>query len=818
MSKLECTNRDELYIKLSNLIIMNLDSYAFQFVGKNGTGKEYVLNKLENTLKNKCEIYRIISDTLIKKKSNISTYKVNVVFSLSNFIGMSLSLKKNDSSKINYIISNLKTFTFKKLILISAIGYDTLPSESRQFIDIILCNKKFIEEKIKKKLTIIITSNEDYFNGKYNVENVIFKDYEQADVYNYLIDTCGYNAQQITNKQLNQIYKLCGTNLDLVNNYAKLILNNTYLNTNFESIVDTKLNYYIQSGNKYSLSKEDLKYILLTSAMSLNILTTDMISSISSINEKNVQKGFDCAINEKFIQKEFNSEIQIPIQFSFISKEEKNYLYHLAQKSNIQKTVDYYIYLSKVAEDEYFERAQYLFYNYGIINKYVFALLILAVSKSFLLNDNIQITKIKDFFYSNNNNAYYKQLFEDICSAYTCYYCENYKKTIYLLEKIDYSEINIVLAAELRRLEFKSGYMGKLLTQEEINVIVGELQAYLEKKIFLNHKFPFNSQEEKILSLRIIYELAPYMLDTQNDKESFLKLYDHSLLLVNYINNHFIKKSFAEYVINVFNRKAFLFAVPSQAVVYYEQAVNYFKDNKIWSEYVIALASKAGNEIAIHKYEKAIKSCKIAIKTMNDFQLKISQKEKIYNNLYLAEYLDLESKNNIKFSKVKNAAIRTSEKLKSLLTDIPCGTNHVILTNIAALYLYAGEESKYYKAKEQLEDSLGCKDVSALNDVSINDFYRYHFAWYEFYIQLNHHNWEKCSQIVNQLDLFYPSIFHNILKMNLRVEAARSLVNKKCVPDIQKYGLNMLQYAPSNTKLYSSRGLPVSDLQFTSWE
>lgn len=100
MSKLECTNRDELYIKLSNLIIMNLDSYAFQFVGKNGTGKEYVLNKLENTLKNKCEIYRIISDTLIKKKSNISTYKVNVVFSLSNFIGMSLSLKKMTHQKL----------------------------------------------------------------------------------------------------------------------------------------------------------------------------------------------------------------------------------------------------------------------------------------------------------------------------------------------------------------------------------------------------------------------------------------------------------------------------------------------------------------------------------------------------------------------------------------------------------------------------------------------------------------------------------------------------------------------------------------------
>ena len=104
---------------------------------------------------------------------------------------MSLSPTKNDSHKINYIIANLKSLTLKKNILISATDYDILPPESRDFINILLCNKDFIEKKINKKISIIITSNEDYFNGKYNVETVIFRDYDIVYIYNYLINVCG---------------------------------------------------------------------------------------------------------------------------------------------------------------------------------------------------------------------------------------------------------------------------------------------------------------------------------------------------------------------------------------------------------------------------------------------------------------------------------------------------------------------------------------------------------------------------------------------------------------------------------------------------
>ncbi|MGN0436684.1 MAG: hypothetical protein ACI4D8_08655 [Wujia sp.] len=164
MDNLICTNRDKFSKMLTDIIIEE-SSHSFQFIGKNGVGKEYVIVSLEQQLKKKFDIYRVASDSLMRKDQHISTHSFNIAFSLSNFIGMSITPSKNDSLRINYIISNLKTLTLKRKIIISALDYDILPTESREFIAILLCNKKIIEEKLNKKITVIITSCTDYFDG-----------------------------------------------------------------------------------------------------------------------------------------------------------------------------------------------------------------------------------------------------------------------------------------------------------------------------------------------------------------------------------------------------------------------------------------------------------------------------------------------------------------------------------------------------------------------------------------------------------------------------------------------------------------------------
>lgn len=814
MKEFECVDRNDFSDDLANRII-NSPSNFYQFIGKNGSGKKYVIENLENLLKKKCDIYRIVSDTVVKKNQSVPAHTFNIVFSLNSFIGISLSATINDSLKINYIVSNLKALTLKKILLITALDYDLLPAESRDFIAILISNKAYIEKKVKKNITVIITSNSDYFIGRYNATNIQFRDYERKDIYNFLIEVCGYLPRQISNEKLNQICNLCGTNFNLVKSYSSFILDSNAPSNSIEAIVDTKLNYYIQSGRRYNLSKDELKSILYVSSLSVNMLTPEMISYVTKITEENTEKGFECAVYENFLEKENPLKLQIN-NFLFISQEEKEYLSRQAYPIYLKKVVDYYVYLSEIAEDEYFERSQYLLQYYGELNKNVFALLGLAISKSFLLNDYILREKVITFFNDNIHNEEQKILFFKIIEAYQENQKGNYRQSNEILHNIDYTIINTVLVAELKRLEFKNGYLGHISSQMRLNGLSKELQTHLEQKIVICNEFISGNKDEKIISLKIIFDLAPFILDSQNDKETFRKLYDDSLILVQYINNHFVKKSFAEYVINVFNRKAFLFAPPSIASVYYEQATAYFKENNILDEYVITLASKAGNEIALHRYDSAINNCEKAISILNENSIEIAQSEKIYNNLYIANFLYFEEEHTVEDSQI-NAA-ETVYELEKLLIEAPCGMNHVIMTNMASLNLYANNENDYHRVKRKLETSLKCKDVSNINDVTINDFYRYHFAWYEFYLNLMHKEWKKCDKILKSLQSFYPSIFHNTEKMDLRVEAARFLVKNKCVPELQKYGKNMLQFAPSDRKRYISRGLPLSDLQFTSWK
>lgn len=281
--------------------------------------------------------------------------------------------------------------------------------------------------------------------------------------------------------------------------------------------------------------------------------------------------------------------------------------------------------------------------------------------------------KVITFYNANMYDEDQKILFFNIIEAYEEHQKGNYRQSNEILHNIDYTIINIVLVAELKRLEFKNGYLGHISSQMRLNGLSKELQAHLEQKMVICTDFLSRNKDEKIISLKIIFDLAPFILDSQNDRETFRKLYDDSLILVQYINNHFVKKSFAEYVINVFNRKAFLFAPPSIASVYYEQATAYFKENYIWDEYAITLASKAGNEIALHRYDSAVNNCEKAISILNRNSIEIAQSEKIYNNLYIANFLYYEEEHTIEDNQIK--AAETVYELEKLLTEASCGMN-----------------------------------------------------------------------------------------------------------------------------------------------
>lgn len=301
-----------------------------------------------------------------------------------------------------------------------------------------------------------------------------------------------------------------------------------------------------------------------------------------------------------------------------------------------------------------------------------------------------------------------------------------------------------------------------------------------------------------------------------NDKDIFDYLYDKSLLIVNFINQNFIKKNYADFILNIFNRKAFLFASPPIALLYYEEAEAYFRENKIIEELIMTLASKAGINMALNMYNKAISNCEEALKIAKDYNIKLPQEEKIYNNLYISKFLDYEQ-SDASDVKINEYAHETIINLKNIVNEENNSINHVVLTNLASMYLYVNDENNYILIKRKLEKLLNCMDVSNIKDITINDFYIYHFAWFEFYRFFCVKNKKECKRILNDLNGFYPSIFHEHTKIDLRVKAANNLLTLKELPTIKEYCLKFLEYS-QQSQGYKSRGLLLSDLQFTSWE
>ena len=207
----------------------------------------------------------------------------------------------------------------------------------------------------------------------------------------------------------------------------------------------------------------------------------------------------------------------------------------------------------------------------------------------------------------------------------------------------------------------------------------------------------------------------------------------------------------------------------------------------------------------------------MALSLVRSYDINVPQIEKIYNNLYIAQFLEYEQET-LSLKQCQLYAKNTIRCLKKLLSGESNGKEHVILTNLASLSLYVGQENDYFNAKSLLENSFGCKDVSDLNDIKINDFYRYHFAWYEFYRNLTHSAWEKCENILNNLDGFYPALFKRHIEIDRRIIAAKNILEKRECPDPLNFCLNFMKDLSYTTEMTYSRGLPLSDLQFTSWD
>lgn len=234
----------------------------------------------------------------------------------------------------------------------------------------------------------------------------------------------------------------------------------------------------------------------------------------------------------------------------------------------------------------------------------------------------------------------------------------------------------------------------------------------------------------------------------------------------------------------------------------------------------MTLAGKAGVFLVQGRYNEAVNTCHMVFEKQKEENIKINIPERLLNNMLVADFLLFESNAKENLIAIKNKALETAKLLYDLIGCNTGATKHVILLNVASLYLYANKELEYSQIKVKIENSLNCEDVSDIADESVNDFYRYRFVWMEIFRNIRNQNWSQAQTLLDSIRDFIPALSHKEeILVEKKINATQEIIMSRKNVDAYYFCNNLYidkRAAATQTKFYY-RGLPLSDLQYTSF-
>ena len=805
--------RDKLAEYLSDSIESN-PSENFNFYGCSGVGKKYVLNNILNKIGGSFRIIRFVFGEPYEQGKKIKRF--NIGFGVeSMYLPINFNISKNQETKLANLVNSLRRIFNKENIIFYLTDYEKVELEVREIIERIIKEKVFFEKELRVKICTIITSEEKLdIDGITHIE---FLQYEEEDVKQYIEKylNCDPDQSYIFSKKLS---KLCGANLKLIKYAIEAGWgSNKKFTTSSLGILDYILNYKInklkQKGKEcYNLLPSDFETIIEACATSNSFFTVELIKQVCEMHGNAISNSFKIACEEYLFKKE-NNYLH---DFELLEVKE-----NIRQKINsVEKSIKFYNYFTENYNDEYFQRASYLLSCTGAVDDNVMALLLLAISKAMTFSDNLIEEEVKKIISPYLYDEIQWDTIKIFIDANKSYNNKENSKALALLSKIKnpLTNFNKVGLTEYYRLLFKIGYEGKMkefLPQYLARLILCTEDDY---DLSLDLGKPFSNKQEVVLKMRIMYDIAPYILDDLNDVSRFEKIYDRSRKLER--NEKESGSIFFEYAINVFNRKAFLFANPAQAHVYYEEAEQFFFKNQIWEQYLMTLAGKAGVFLVQGRYNEAVNTCHMVFEKQKEENIKINIPERLLNNMLVADFLLFESNAKENLIAIKNKALETAKLLYDLIGCNTGATKHVILLNVASLYLYANKELEYSQIKVKIENSLNCEDVSDIADESVNDFYRYRFVWMEIFRNIRNQNWSQAQTLLDSIRDFIPALSHKEeILVEKKINATQEIIMSRKNVDAYYFCNNLYidkRAAATQTKFYY-RGLPLSDLQYTSF-
>lgn len=785
-------------------------------LGKHGSGKRFVISLLAGYIEHgdHISLLTFVGDQIVEEGEKYSARTSEFGFNASIYLGISWSTAEKNNSKVDYILNCLRNAHKKHLVfIISDPGIQS--SEIRDLIHVILQNKAFIEAQLDKKLTFIALAEKDEVIDYPNFAIIELCPYSMLDIQEYVQRVLKFELDdEESNEKFRKLHEICDSDFDLVNLiYRDVLENNLNYSRSLNELVKRRLNFLKKASVQRSISSKDVEEIILTCSLSAEFFSRIEISKTTHRSEEIVNDSFQLFIEEVI----FNQKgVDL---FDFVSPEIKQVLEKVMLERHNTRLLDFYNYLTEYRTDEYYLRAYYLIKYETCISENSFCLLILATSQAFMFNDKWIKEKINSLLlmYGSPEDL---EIYECISEAYNKHKSGDYLGSLQSLKNVPQYCLGTVGRTELSRLTFKNYYLMHDTDSFAFRKVCHGLKDAAINPPMLSQIEGMLGVEEKIFNLRLIYDLAPYVLDTENNYDLFQTLFDRSNIILRQEHSRNFRAKTIEYIKNIFNRKAFLFANPMQSMTYYEEAGNFFRKNHIWGEYCMTLIGQAGTCLACHEYKQAESLCQEAQETVDAKHVILEKPEKLQNNLRIAQFLYLEEQTADE-ERIKKSAEETACFLEQLSDGPACGTKHVLLTNAASLYLYANRIADYHRVKLALENSLGCPDISELENENINDFYRYHFAWFELYYNMTKRNWAFCRRLFAQLDPFIPSLFkrqENLWKQ--KNDAVRQLIDDKKVISSREFCLNLVHNSHREQGLakFYHRGLMVSDIQYTSFD
>lgn len=806
--------RDLAIMQIHDKMISNAKT-DFLVLGSHGSGKKYVLRGVIQKIENNHQfaVLQFAGDQIVEYGKKYSAVQKDATLSLSVYVGISWSYSENNNNRTNYLVNCLRKVKANHIVFCVA-DFEECLSEARDVLFVLIKNKEFLEKQLSKSISILITASKSTYFDDTALEQIILPPYSVDDIEEYVERILRFqNDGTELDAKYQKMMEICNSDLNLVNLlYRDLLESDLEYSITLNRLIRQKIGVLKKLGKEQSVNPRDIEEIILTCSLSAECFSRFEISEAAHRPEEIINESFQLSIQEQLIQQVTKN------LFDFVSPSIKQALEGEMLSRHNTRLLDYYNYLTKYRTDEYFLRAYYRIRYDEAICEDTLSLLILATEQSTLFNDEWMAEKIARLIETYGDADILEQ-YSHIAAAYKFHKAEAYAQSNSELDRVDLLYIGAVGQIELTRLAFKNYYLLSQVSSFECSQAFQRLKNDVQMPIVLSPQEGLIFEEEKIFKLRVVYDIAPFALDVENDYVFFQKLYDLIRVLLRQECEKNSRAKTIQYINNVFNRKAFLYANPMAAMPFYEEAKIFFRKNHIWDEYCITLICQAGTCLACHQYTRAINFCTEAQAKIQELQITIPRMEKLNNNLRIAQFLQTEEECTSQEVPEKTA-LHIARELEGMAVGPACGTKHVLLTNAASLYLYAGELEEYKRVKTAIEKSLGCHDVSNVQDQGINDFYRYHFAWFEMFFQMKQQNWDICTEIMNDLDCFIPALFKK--QENLwreKNDAAKQLIQSKTVVNGYQFCKQLVETPHRETDLsrFYHRGLMVSDLQYTSY-